>query len=89
MAKGRIVSNLTTWEVGQDLCACYDYLCEKLPEIRRSGFTEQQRALEAAIDSIAVCFNKNHEESHGFGLGTTELKNRMRKPAPAKEESEG
>lgn len=66
--KGRIVSNLTTWEVGQDLIAVADLISEKDVEIRNSGFIEQSDALRKAREIIAGVFNKHHLESHGFGL---------------------
>lgn len=64
----RIVSNLTRWEVGQDLIACVDLLREKDREIRNSGFTEESYALREAAQLISAVFNKNNKESHGFGL---------------------
>lgn len=68
-AKGRIVSNLTAWEVGQDLIAVADLISEKDGEIRNSGFIEQSDALRKARSLIAIVFDKHHQESHGFGLG--------------------
>lgn len=68
--KGRIVSNLTSWEVGQDLIAVADLISEKDGEIRNSGFIEQSDALRRAREAIAEVFDKHHLDSHGFGLGS-------------------
>lgn len=68
MGKGRIVSNLTRWEVGQDIIECVDTLREKNKEIRNSGFIEESDAIEASINLLAGVFNKNNAETHGFGL---------------------
>jgi hypothetical protein len=66
--RNRIVSNLTLYEVGQDLIDCADTIGEKIKEIENSGFTEQAKALHEAKKIITNCFNKNHGESHGFGI---------------------
>jgi hypothetical protein len=74
MGKGRIVSNLTSWEVGQDLIAVADLIAEKNGEIRNSGFIEQSDALQKAHQIIAEVFDKYHLESHGFGLSASKRK---------------
>jgi len=64
----RIVSNLTRWEVGQDIISCYDLLGEKDVEIRNSGYNEESDAIRSAMASLAKVFNKNNLEAHGFCL---------------------
>lgn len=71
MSKGRIVSNLTTWEVGQDLISVADLISEKDGEIRNSGFIEQSDALRKARELISEVFDKHHLDSHGFGLSNS------------------
>lgn len=62
-------TELTVWEVGQDLIHCYDELCEKLAELKSSQKYEAQfEALNSAADGIAKAFNQKHSESHGFIL---------------------
>ena len=62
-------TELTVWEVGQDLIHCYDELCEKLAELKSSQKYEAQfEALNSAADGIAKAFNQKHSESHGFLL---------------------
>ncbi len=62
----RIVSNLTKWEVGQDLIAICDLISEKDGEIRNSGFIEESNTLQDCRKRIAEVFNKL--DSHGFRL---------------------
>lgn len=63
------MSKLTPWEVGQDLIYCYDEICDRIHKVKESGYTEQYKALNEARNIISKCFNREHMESHSFGLG--------------------
>lgn len=58
---------LTDWEVGQELCKMQDAICENLAEFKDSHPEQYEVCLKAA-KIIGKVFNKNHFESHGFGL---------------------
>jgi hypothetical protein len=62
---------LTAWEVGNDLCACADYLGEKEVDAFDNGWTEHAALLRDCRIKIAKFFNRNHPK-HGFGLGPVE-----------------
>lgn len=59
---------MTAWEVGNDLCACADYLGEKEEDAHKAGYAEQAKLLRDVRIKIAKHFNKNFP-NHGFGLG--------------------
>lgn len=60
---------LTAWEVGNDLAACCDYLGEKEQEAFDAGYTEHAKLLRDCQIRISNFFNRNHRNSHAFGLG--------------------
>lgn len=60
------MSNLTKWEIGQDLIAASDYLAEKIDDIKADISEEDLKTLNYALALIGNVFNNNND--HKFGI---------------------
>lgn len=68
-------NKITPWEAGNDLCSCADYLGEKEEDLAQAGYAEHAELLRELRIRLANFFNKNHRDTHVFGLGPTKRRN--------------